>query len=143
MANVKYTVQFPLKFETDDPGYDGIDTDNLPELVNFNLKNVLLTNPGERTWDNDFGVGINQYIFENFEDFEIEALENEIRNQIAEYVPYIYLNNIEFSQSIEGQVLGIQISYTIAQVNTSHILDVVFDQGGGIPSFEGDYSNLP
>lgn len=128
MSSVKYTVKFPLTFETDDPGHDQIGTENLPELVNFNIKNVLLTNPGERLWDNDFGVGINQYLFENFENFELEALENDIRSQLAEYVPYIYLNDLQLSRSEEGMALGIRISYTIAQVNTSHVIDVAFGE---------------
>ena len=146
MSSVKYTVKFPLTFETDDPGHDQIGTENLPELVDFNIKNVLLTNPGERTWDDGFGVGINQYVFENFEDFELEVLENNIRSQLDEYVPYIYLNDLQFSRSIEGMSLGIRISYTIAQVNTSHVLDVTFNPDGiagygNLNNLESSYLN--
>ena len=34
------------------------------ELVKQNLKNLILTNPGEKIMDADFGIGINRFLFE-------------------------------------------------------------------------------
>ena len=33
------------------------------QLLTFHLKNIILTNPGERIWNADFGVGIQRYLF--------------------------------------------------------------------------------
>ena len=37
---------------------------NFPELIEQNLKNLLLTMPGERIMDPTFGVGISTFLFE-------------------------------------------------------------------------------
>lgn len=37
---------------------------NFPDLVEQNLKNLLLTLPGERIMDPAFGVGLAAYLFE-------------------------------------------------------------------------------
>ena len=123
--NAKYTVKFPLELDTTEyPGYDPIGSDNLHELVNFNIKNILLTTPGERTWDSTFGVGLHQLLFEQFEEVELDEIEALIKGQIDTYVPYIYLNQVSFVKSQEEVVFGISLQYTIAQVNTSHVLNI-------------------
>ena len=123
--NAKYTVMFPLTIDTtSDTGYDSIGSDNLHELVNFNIKNVLLTNRGERKWAMSFGVGLHQLLFQSHSQLDLEVLEDTIRSQIDIYVPYIYLNDVDFRHSPDQSVLGVRLRYTIAQVNTSHVLEI-------------------
>ena len=40
-------------------------TKTIAENVQQNLKNLILTNPGERIMNPDFGVGLRNYLFEN------------------------------------------------------------------------------
>ena len=125
--NAKYTVKFPLQMDiTEQPGYDPIGSDSLHELVNFNIKNVLMTNKGERTWDGAFGVGLNLLLFEQFDELELDVIETEIRGQIDAYVPYIYLNEVSLIPSPNQETFVVKLRYTIAQVNTAHVLDLAF-----------------
>ena len=50
------------------------------EQLKSNMLNVLLTEPGERVYKPNFGVGLRNYLFENFTD--IESLESRIQNQV-------------------------------------------------------------
>jgi phage baseplate assembly protein W len=50
-------VIFPLEITEDNAGYKLAD---LKHTVRFNIKNIILTNPGERIMIPDFGVGIRQ-----------------------------------------------------------------------------------
>ena len=50
------------------------------EQVKSNLLNVLLTEPGERIFKPNFGVGLRNYLFENSND--LSNLEERINNQI-------------------------------------------------------------
>ncbi len=131
-SNARYTVKFPLELDTtQQTGYEAIGSDSLHELVNFNIKNVLMTMPGERTWDTSFGVGLNQLLFEQFEKLELGVIESQIRTQINTYVPYIHLNEVSFAQSPDQETLGIRLRYTIAQVNTVHVLGLTFGSNAG------------
>ena len=48
-------VGFPLEITSDNAGYR---LSELEETVRFNIKNIILTRPGERIMIPDFGVGI-------------------------------------------------------------------------------------
>ena len=50
------TVEIPLIFESDNPGYKTLNEEDISKIINFNIKSVLLTIPGERI-DPNFGVG--------------------------------------------------------------------------------------
>ena len=58
-----YAVKLPLAQDSAD-GYAMIK--RLKTLVKQNLKMLILTNPGERVMEPDYGVGIRQFLFENF-----------------------------------------------------------------------------
>ena len=59
------------------------------EQVKSNLLNVLLTEPGERVFKPNFGVGLRSYLFENSNDFALleERINNQINKNIAGNVP--------------------------------------------------------
>ena len=54
--------KLPLRRDSVD-GYDLIK--NYVDMVRQNLKNLVLTNPGERMMDPSFGIGLRTYLFEN------------------------------------------------------------------------------
>ena len=137
MADTNYTVRFPLTFEeSSEPGYDGIGSADLNELVIFNMSNVLLTMKGERVFDINFGVGLHQYLFENTDDNSwIESLKNDIAAQIDEYVPSVNVNNIQVETNVGELALYVAISYTIAQINVQDVLEIGLDQTGNFNRF--------
>ena len=55
------TVVYPLEIN-DGHGFKTIKRDIPIEAVKFNLKNILLTNPGENLSDPDFGVGLKRVL---------------------------------------------------------------------------------
>jgi phage baseplate assembly protein W len=95
-----------------------------PEAIKQNLKFLVLTAPGERIRIPDFGVGIRNYLFENY----TPEVESQIRNRIQEqariYMPYITITNIDFNtDNIDSNQIGIAIEYFIdAQVRISDFL---------------------
>jgi len=73
------------------------------ELVKQNLKMILLTAPGERIMEPDFGVGLRNYLFENDTPSSRNKIETRIRNQIGAYMPFVEIKNIELN-SIDNQI---------------------------------------
>jgi len=97
---------------------------DLKTLLNQNLKMIVLTNPGERVMDPDFGVGINSYLFENFNNTIYTDIRNNVRDQVAKYLPVITIDSITFDGSNEDHnILGISISYSIPSIGVKDLLE--------------------
>ena len=62
---------------------------NYERINKQNLKNLILTSPGERMMDPLFGVGIRRFLFENRTDVLTKTIKNTIANQAKKYMPFI------------------------------------------------------
>lgn len=108
----------PLKI--DDDGGDYLSINRIKPLVRQNLKNLILTNPGERIMDPNFGVGIKRFLFENRTNTLTNTIRSLITGQVKKYMPFVSITNVEFSDGIENpNFLGINIFYIIVPNNTS------------------------
>ena len=66
------------------------------EVVKQNFKNLMLTAPGERVMDPDFGVGLRNYLFEqNTPDLQ-GIISAKIQEQVSIYMPFVRIVNISF-----------------------------------------------
>ena len=82
-----------------------------------NLKMLVLTNPGERIMNPDFGVGISRYLFQQEGNFTSGAIQNRILSQVSKYLPYIEITNIEiFEKEGLSNTFQVTIEYFIPSV---------------------------
>ena len=123
MAIKNLTVQWPLK--TGPQGYLIPITENEPEeAIKYNLKSILLTIPGEKISDADFGVGLIRYLFLN-QNEDLKPLKLSIREQIKKYLDYFTSLEIELDLSnINNQVLRVKLIYRIDEISLSDELEV-------------------
>ena len=111
---------FPLEFTDQNAGYKLAD---LKETVRFNLKNIILTNPGERVMIPDFGVGIRQALFE-FSTADLTAdMIGLIDEQISFYAPYVTILDI-FAKPISEQKIFVSLQYEIDFAQIVDTLDL-------------------
>lgn len=118
-----FTPKLPLSLDEQDGAYLLIK--DYRKLVSQNFRNLLLTAPGERMMDTQFGVGIRNFLFENA-GFELnERIESKIREQISIYMPFIQLQRIDFNESLEyDNLLNMTIYYYVAPLNLSDNLSI-------------------
>ena len=102
--NVKIGVAFPLDQINLNKG-----TDSIREQLKSNLISVLLTEPGERVYQPDFGVGLKKLLFEN--SVNTRRLNRIIDKQIKLYVPQIQLINTLTDYIQQENLLYIKIIY--------------------------------
>jgi phage baseplate assembly protein W len=116
---------FPLEFTDDNAGYK---LSEVTEAVQFNIKNIILTNPGERIMLPSFGVGIKQALFE-FGTFELlEKIQDRIIQQLNIYAPYITILDLNIS-AIDGSSINLKLKY---EIDFAEIVD----------TFEIDITNI-
>tara|TARA_B100000902_G_C27295683_1_gene909751 strand:- start:1941 stop:2324 length:384 start_codon:yes stop_codon:yes gene_type:complete len=100
-------------------------TRNLAENTKQNIKNVILTSPGERVMIPDFGVGIRRFLFENDTPESIAELRSRIVTQLATYMPSVVIRELEV-YTVE-QVLNIKMIYFISGILSNDVLDLSLD----------------
>jgi len=121
-----FSPKLPLTLNPDD-GYTL--TKSLKELTHQNFKMLVLTNPGERVMDPEFGVGILSYHFENNNLLIQGRIESRIQEQVSKYMPHINLELIEFNSINENKdtsenFLGISIYYNVTGINIKDVLQI-------------------
>jgi phage baseplate assembly protein W len=125
-----YTPKLPLKLDTEQ-GYTLIP--DLKSLSKQNFLMLLLTNPGERIMDSNFGVGIKRFLFENYSAILKLNFEQRLKNQVQIYTPYILINNINYNNTdIDGLLFSVNISYFIIPLGTN--ANITIESNGNIIS---------
>ena len=71
------------------------------DQVRSNLKNLLLTKRGERILQPDFGSGLHDLLFNPATEKFEEDLENTINDAVAQWLPYIIVEDINIDISKE------------------------------------------
>jgi len=113
--------KLPLTLDSGD-GYTSIKT--LKTLIKQNFKMLILTNPGERVMDPEFGVGIKLFLFENFQSDVYARIDSRIKDQTQRYLPVIEIISIEFGVAeIENNSLGLRIEYIIPDIAARDLLE--------------------
>ena len=93
-GNFSLAVALPLGRAVGAGGY--LEIADIRSMLKQNVKMLLLTRPGERMMDSEFGVGVQNYLFENFNTGTYEAIRTRIYDQMTRYIPAVTIVNIEF-----------------------------------------------
>ena len=99
-----------------------------------NLKMIVLTNPGERMMDPDFGVGIRQYLFE-LENLGIQQdIITNIHTQTNKYLNSVQVLDIRFTDGsstpadaisiANSNAIYVQILFKILPLDSVNVLSL-------------------
>ena len=108
------------------------------DQIKSNLLNVMLTEPGERVFKPNFGVGLRNYLFENYVDNE--DLEIKIRTQAELHIPQVELNNVAIIKDPNNHRLIVSIFYTVLTNGERDAIQVNFSPDSGINTSNGSSS---
>ncbi len=114
-------VKLPIRKDSIN-GYQMID--NFEDLIKQNLKMLILTSPGERVMEPDYGAGVRNFLFENFNNQTFVQIDRKIRSQVTKYLPIVQIVNISFEGSdIDRNILGLQIFYAVPDIGFTDLLE--------------------
>jgi len=117
-------IKFPIE-ENDISGFSRVD---VIKSAKQKLKNIILTNPGERIMLPNFGVGIKRYLFSQLPNGEktvrnASELKTRILNQVSQYAPNIGIVSIDV-EVLEDYKASIKIVYNVNNL-VSDTLEIV------------------
>ena len=119
--NVKVGIPFPLT--GDNVLFNS--TATTKEQVKSNLINLLLTKQGERIGEVNFGIGLQNLLFE--QNIDLENLKEKIKTQINIYIPQISLLDAQTNFIENEQTLYIVISYRFNLDGTQDTIQLNFE----------------
>ena len=106
-----------MSFQTNPLNSDLIALKN-ETAISRSLRNIVLTLPGEKFFDENFGSRVSNSLFENVDALSARTIEDEIRLSINNYEPRVKLLNVRsianpdsnaFDVTIEYQVIGADV----------------------------------
>ena len=121
--------KLPLVTDSADGAY--LLNKTIVETTKQNLKNLVLTHPGERIMDPFFGVGIRAFLFEQDDEFLEESIKEAINSQVSTYLPHIEILDVSFGRNenqqvtnIDSHLLSMKIVYKILPFSAIEILEI-------------------
>ena len=104
--NIRIGLGFPLNSINMTSG-----TTNTKDQLKTNFLNLLLTVPGERINQPNYGIGLKRKLFEN--NLDESTLLEDISNQTSFYMPEISLDSIKINQDVDEYKINISLKYSI------------------------------
>jgi phage baseplate assembly protein W len=86
------------------------------DSVKASLKNIVLTNFGEKLFRPFFGGNISSYLFENVDGFTAIAIRNDIERAIYRFEKRINDVKVQVSNDIDTNSYNVTIGFRIANV---------------------------
>ena len=114
-----FSVKLPLSISPDG-GFTSNKT--IPQTVKQNLKNLFLTNPGERIMDPAFGIGLKRFLFEQNENHMHTILKKKISEQVGKYMPFISIEDMLIET--DENALFLTFKYIITPLAQSDQIDL-------------------
>ena len=77
------------------------------------LRNLVLTTPGERFFNEELGSQVGNLLFENVDDVTAMSIRSEIINVIENYEPRVNLIKVGVNADIDNYSMDVKITYRI------------------------------
>jgi len=97
------------------------------DAIKNNLINYLLTNPGERIENPQFGAGLRIYIFSQISSGNLEYIQEDLQEKIKKNFPDINLDSVEVLQNVNSNTIQVNINYSIPNTGINDTLELNFN----------------
>ena len=81
--------------------------------ITRSIRNIVLTIPGEKFFDPDFGSNVSRLLFENVDDITASQIQEEIEFSINNYEPRVKLINVEVIADNDNASFDTIITYEV------------------------------
>jgi phage baseplate assembly protein W len=94
------------------------------DAIKQNLKMLLLTRPGEYVMDNNYGVGLPDYLFLQEQEIDTSGLESIIRSQATTYMPYMTISNLSVTLDPANTMMRIRIEFFYNELTIPEVFEL-------------------
>jgi phage baseplate assembly protein W len=95
------------------------------QSIKQSIKNLVLTNYGERPFQPNIGSSVNRSLFEPNDGFLTDDIETSIRTTIQSNEPRVYLINVTVIPTSDTNTISVNIVFSIINSMQPQSLDVI------------------
>ena len=81
------------------------------------VRNIVLTSPGEKFFDPDFGSSIGEILFENVDEITAVSIQDEIKSCLKNYEPRVDLTDVVVDPNFDENQFDVKITYRIVGID--------------------------
>ena len=101
-----------MSFQTNPLNQDLIALKNETAIAR-SLRNIVLTVPGEKFFNANFGSRVSDSLFENIDSITGNIIEGEIRTSVKNYEPRVNLRSVKALPNLENSSFDVTLIYQI------------------------------
>ena len=77
------------------------------------IRNLVLTTPGERFFNEDLGSGVSEVLFDTLDDISGAVIRDEIEQTIIRFEPRVKLEDVKVKGDFDNHQFDVTITYDI------------------------------
>ena len=81
------------------------------------IRNLVLTTPGERFFNENLGSRVSETLFENVDEISAAAIQDEIEETINKYEPRVELMSVKVDPDYDNHEFNVTITYDIIGID--------------------------
>jgi len=105
-----------MSFQTNPINYDLIALKNESAIAR-SIRNLVLTYPGERFFNDTLGSKVSRVLFDNIEEISASVIRDEIENTINNYEPRVDLIEVFVEPNYDNAEFNVTINYKVVGIN--------------------------
>ena len=120
-----YNINYPLRDDVSTNTFFQM-TKASKDALSADLLTLLLTQPGERYYNSDFGTNLLKFIFEPNDVLTAPDIEAEIKRTVSLYIPALKITSVTFNwntddngEPISDNQLNVNVKFTFNENNFS------------------------
>ncbi len=98
------------------------------EAIKRSIKNIILTNTGDRVFNPTFGSDINRMLFEPFSIATQTVIRDLVRNSIENYEPRALLEDVRVEGEIDSNSLLVTVVFSILNSEAPVTLEIILNR---------------
>ena len=81
------------------------------------IRNLVLTTPGERFFNEDLGSGVSELLFDNIDDISSAIIRDEIEQTIIRFEPRVKLQDVKVKGDYDNNEFNVTVTYDIIGID--------------------------
>ena len=103
-------------FQVSALNYDLISLKNESAIAR-SIRNLVLTAPGERPFNQDLGSNVSKSVFENMDNISATIIRDEIENTINNFEPRVRLIDVDVKPNFDNSEFDVTVQYEIIGID--------------------------
>jgi len=81
------------------------------------IRNLVLTTPGERFFNEDLGSGVSKVLFDTIDEISSSVIRDEIEETIIRFEPRVKLEDVNVKPDYDNNEFNVTITYDIVGID--------------------------